>query len=97
MQGAYVSPQAFQSQPCSAKDLVTDAQAQAQSVAAAAGFAVGSIIAISDGTSSSTAIPSFAARLGDFLIGEWFNITAYSIPVQPGCHLEVKFKMLRYQ
>ena len=97
LQGAYVSPEAFQSQSCASKDLVADAQVQAQKVAAAAGFAVGLILAISDGTSSGAGIPSYAARLGDFLIGEWFNTTAYSIPVQPGCHLEVKFKLLRYQ
>jgi uncharacterized protein YggE len=95
-QGAYVSQQAFQSQSCSTKDLVSDAQAQAQNVAAAAGFAVGPIIAISDGSSSATAVPTLA-RAGDFVIGEWFNITAYSIPAQPGCSIEVKFKLLRYQ
>jgi len=40
-QGAYVSPEAFQSQSCSAKDLVADAKAQAQKVAGTAGFAIG--------------------------------------------------------
>src|SRR5260370_33104342 len=54
MQGAYVSPQAFQSQSCSTKDLVADAQAQAQNVAAAAGVAVGPLITSFGGRSSST-------------------------------------------
>jgi uncharacterized protein YggE len=98
LQGAYVSSEAYQSQSCSAKDLVADAQAQAQKVAAAAGFAVGSIIAISDGSSSATAVYTFAARSGDFAFansinptGFWFNTAA------PSCTIEVKFKLLRYQ
>jgi hypothetical protein len=95
-QGAYVSPQAFQSQSCSAKDLVADAQAQAQNVAAAAGFAVGSIIAISDGSSSATAVPNLARRLGDFALGAWFNVSSFT-PAPPDCYVEVKFKLLRYQ
>jgi hypothetical protein len=96
VQGAYVSPQGFQSQSCSAKDVVADAQTQAQNVAAAAGFAVGSIIAISDGSSSATAVPTFAARLGDFSLGAWFNVTSFT-PAPAGCYLELKFKLLRYQ
>jgi hypothetical protein len=95
-QGAYVSPQAFQSQSCSAKDVVADAQTQAQNVAAAAGFAVGSIIAISDGSSSATAARNVAARLGDFSLGAWFNVTSFT-PAPAGCYLELKFKLLRYQ
>jgi uncharacterized protein YggE len=91
LQGPQISPEAFQSQACSMKDLIADAQAQAQNVAAAAGLAVGPIIAISDGSSSTTAVPTFAARLGDFSIGQWFN------PTPSGCSLAVKFKLLRYQ
>jgi hypothetical protein len=98
MQGAYVSPQAFQSESCSAKDLVADAQAQAQGVASIAGLAVGPIIAISDGSSSATAVPNLAGRLGDFALGAWINVTGLiSTPAPPGCYLEVKFKLLRYQ
>jgi uncharacterized protein YggE len=102
VQGAYVSQQAFQSQSCSAKDLVADAQAQAQKVAATAGFAIGPIVAISDGSSSAAAVPTFA-RSGDFAFvssinptGFWFNTAAFNTAA-PSCSIEVKFKLLRYQ
>jgi hypothetical protein len=98
LQGAYVSSEAYQSQSCSAKDLVADAQAQAQKVAAAAGFAVGSIIAISDGSSSATAVYTFAARSGDFAFANWINPTGFWFnTAAPSCTIEVKFKLLRYQ
>jgi uncharacterized protein YggE len=91
LQGSQVSPEAIQSQVCAAKDLVTDAQAQAQKVAAAAGLYIGPIIAISDG-SLVAAAPSYAGflRVGDFS-------AAYSSVAPSGCYLEVKFKLLRYQ
>jgi hypothetical protein len=89
VQGSQVSSDSIQSQACAAKGLVADAQTQAQNVAAAAGLAIGPIIAISDG-SSSAAAPTFA-RVGDFSVGNWIN------PTPPGCYLEVKFKLLRYQ
>jgi hypothetical protein len=94
VQGAYVSPEAFQAQSCAAKDLVADAQAQAQKVAAVAGVYAGPIIAISDGTSSaptSTGYAVPASRLGSFLFGSWYS------PSPPNCFMEVKFKLLRYQ
>jgi hypothetical protein len=91
-QGAYVSPAAFQSQSCPAKDVVADAQTQAQNVAAAAGFAIGPIIAISNGSSATTtayvANDAFAWGLPNFLF-------AYTT-TPSGCSLEVKFKLLRY-
>jgi len=97
MQGAYVSPQAFQSQSCSAKDLVADAQTQAQKVAVAAGFAIGPIVAISDGSSGATAVPNLA-RAGDFFFGAWGNpIGLWFNTAAPSCSIEVKFKLLRYQ
>jgi uncharacterized protein YggE len=96
VQGSRVSPESIQSQACSIADLVADAQTQAQSVAAAAGLAIGPIVAISDG-SSSAAAPTFV-RAGDFLIGNWINPTGlWYNPRAPGCSLEVKFKLLRYQ
>jgi uncharacterized protein YggE len=98
VQGAYVSPQTFQSQSCSAKDLVGDAQAQAQNVAAAAGLAVGPVVAISDGSSSATAVPTYAARLGAYVVQNWINPTGlWFNTTAPACSLEVKFKLLRYQ
>ena len=91
-QGAYVSPQAVQAQSCSAKDLVADAQAQAQAVASIAGLAVGPIIAISDGSSATTpayfAAANFSVGLPSFLFG--YTTTP------SGCSLEVKFKLLRH-
>ena len=92
VQGAYVSPEAYQSQSCSTRDLVGDAQAQAQNVAAAAGFAVGPIIKISDGSSATTPayVPNavFSVGLASVLLG--YTTTP------SGCSLEVKFKLLRY-
>ena len=100
VQGIQVSSDAIQSQTCAAKDLVADAEVQAGKLAAAAGFAVGPIVAISDGSSfaTATAVPgTFAARIGDFSVSAWFNTTAYSFSPPPGCSLEVKFQLLRYQ
>jgi uncharacterized protein YggE len=93
VQGAYVSPQTFQSQSCSAKDLVGDAQAQAQNVADAAGFAVGPVLAISNGSSATT---------GAYVANAWFAVSLPSLllgytTTPSGCSLEVKFKLLRYQ
>jgi hypothetical protein len=97
VQGAYVSPEAFQSQSCAAKDIVAYAQAQAQKVAVAAGLAIGPVVAISDGSSSTTAVPNLV-RAGDFSMVAWINPTGlWFNTTQPGCSLEVKFKLLRYQ
>jgi uncharacterized protein DUF541 len=92
MQGAYVSQQAYQSQPCSTKDLVADAQAQAQNVAAAAGFAVGPMIKISDGSSATT--PAYVQN-AVFSVGLASVLLGYNT-APSGCSLEVKFKLLRY-
>jgi hypothetical protein len=93
VQGTQVSPASIQSQACSTADLVADAQAQAQNVAAAAmGLAIGPIVAISDGSpvegTLTTTVP--VSRVGDFLFG-------YSSVTPSGCYLEIKFKLLRYQ
>ncbi|HXA68069.1 MAG TPA: SIMPL domain-containing protein [Bryobacteraceae bacterium] len=96
VQGSQVSSDLVQSQACAAKDLVADAQTQAQSVAAAAGLAIGPIVAISDG-SSSAATPTFV-RAGDFFVGNSIYTTGlWFDPTPPGCYIEVKFKLLRYQ
>ena len=96
VQGSQVSSDLVQSQACAAKDLVADAQTQAQSVAAAAGLAIGPIVAISDG-SSSAAAPTFV-RAGDFFVGNSIYTTGlWFDPTPPGCYIEVKFKLLRYQ
>ena len=80
-------------QSCSASDLIADAQAQAQKVAAAAGLFVGQIVAISDQSSlSERTVPPSPVGLSGFLVNAWFDIFAI-----PGCYAEVKFKLLRYQ
>jgi hypothetical protein len=93
VQGIRYSPGSIQSQTCAAKDLFADALAQAQALATMAGLAVGPVVSLSDGSSvasslSFTQAPAF--RLGDFF-NAWFN------PTPPGCYLQVKFKLLRYQ
>jgi hypothetical protein len=53
VQGTQVSQQLVQSQTCSIPDLIADARAQAQKLAAAAGRGVGNILAMAGATSSS--------------------------------------------
>ena len=99
VQGTQVSAQAIQSQASAVKDLVADAQAQAQNLAAAAGLAIGPVVSISDGNSlagttsyavyAGTTIPNERLSLSSFLL--WYTTSP------PGCYLEVKFKLLRYQ
>jgi hypothetical protein len=54
--GAQVSQQLMQSQPCSITGLITAATTQAQSLAAASGFTLGGILALSSSTPSPCAI-----------------------------------------
>ena len=79
-------------QACSASDLIADAQAQAQKVAAVAGLFVGQIVAISDassGTFARVSMPNRTATIADFVLGNPY--------ASPSCVAEVKFKLLRYQ
>ncbi|HTS66957.1 MAG TPA: SIMPL domain-containing protein [Candidatus Acidoferrales bacterium] len=55
VQGTQVSAQAQQSQTCSTADLLTDARAQAQKMAAAAGAGLGNVLAMSGATVSQPA------------------------------------------
>jgi uncharacterized protein YggE len=55
--GTQVSPQLAQSQTCSLSGLIASATTQAQSLAAAGGVTLGSIIALSSSTSNVTANP----------------------------------------
>ena len=55
VQGTQVSAQALQSQTCATSDLISDARAQAQKLATAAGLSLGSILAMSGITPSSIA------------------------------------------
>jgi hypothetical protein len=97
IQGTQVSAQAIQSHTCAAKDLVADAQAQAQNVAAAAGLYIGPILAISDGSSIPAAQGYFGITSVYAVQASWVN-PFLGYPTTPsGCYLEVKFKLLRYQ
>jgi hypothetical protein len=90
VQGPRFSSGLLQSQVCPMTDLVADALAQAQNVAAAAGLFIGPIVAISDGTSV----------VGTVSTGVPVSIVAEFDPssvLPSGCFLEVKFKLLRYQ
>lgn len=60
VQGTQTSPQAQQSQTCSISDLMSDARAQAQKMASAAGKGVGDVLAVS-GSTSTTAPGTLAA------------------------------------
>ena len=98
VQGSQVSSDLIQSQACSMKDLVSDARAQAQGVVAAAGLAIGPIIALSNLTSGAVSNqvlspPTFASRIGTSLLQILLTVPRSS-PFN--CSLEVKFKLLRY-
>jgi hypothetical protein len=85
VQGTQFSPESIQSQTCAAKDLVADAQAQARNMVAAAGLAIGPIVAISDGSAVTGAFrTTVPVSISDFLLG--YTATP------SGCFLEVKFK-----
>lgn len=58
VQGTSVSPQAAAAQPCSLSGLISDARAQATTIATAANKTVGSILALSNAVSDSTPICS---------------------------------------
>ena len=101
VQGGQVSPELMQ-QSCSMKDLVADAQAQAQKIAAAAGLSAGPLISISSaGSTPQFARASIAFRSGDFTVGAIIpaeRIFLYStVLAAPNCSAEIKFKLLRYQ
>jgi NO-binding membrane sensor protein with MHYT domain len=101
VQGAYVSPQAFQSQPCSAQDLAADAQAQAQTVAAAAGMAIGPIVALSNPSSGALGQVALSGTFASVISGTGVPGLVQAILTTPrsspfNCSLEVKFKLLRY-
>ena len=85
VQGTQVSQQAQQSQPCSVSDLISDARAQAQKMASAAGVSLGPILALS--TSTSTPAPGGDA----FAAGYYYQSSVYSNP--PACSMTVKFAL----
>jgi hypothetical protein len=60
IQGTQVSQQLLQSQPCVISDLLTDARAQAQTLAASGGRILSGILALSSATSGCTVTVKFA-------------------------------------
>jgi uncharacterized protein YggE len=85
-------------QQCTTADLIADARAQATALASAAGFSVGGVVAMSDG--SNTPLPPSVEQLSEIIT---FNIGATEIlggisfytpasPV-PSCTAVVKFRL----
>jgi hypothetical protein len=87
VQGTQVSAQSQQSFVCPIPDLLADATTQAQKLAAAAGLSLGSVLAMSSGTSVSGSVGSVS--IAGVLLG--------APPVLPSvCSMTVKFALLRY-
>jgi uncharacterized protein YggE len=88
--GTQVSQQLQQSQTCSNSDLIADATAQAQKLAAAAGVTLGPILKLSNvPLVPSALVGTIAERLGsfsDFLLGY--------VPSPVTCSLSVQFQLL---
>jgi uncharacterized protein YggE len=91
IQGTQVSDEQRQSQSCSTADLISDAQAQAQKLANAAGFTLGPILSLSDA--------------GSVVSGQVLSVSAvfavavpFYAPVAPPvtCTATVKFSLQRF-
>jgi len=99
VQGTQVSQALAQSQPCSQTSLVSDAQTQAESLAAAAGFSVGPVLAVSDG-GLAPAAPAGIAIIGSFTaVNAFVGLFPNTVPVSTApitCTAVVKFQLLRY-
>jgi uncharacterized protein YggE len=87
IEGAQVSAQAHQAQPCSQSDLMSDARTQAEKVAVAAGVTAGPVLSISD-SGSQTALPNYIAS--DFLLGVVTSVL-YTAPAS--CSLTTQFQL----
>lgn len=90
VQGAQVSKVLQQSQTCSQTSLIADAQTQAQALATAAGFTVGPVLAVSDGSGEQKPASVVFAAVGDFLFG------TPAVATQPTCTAVVKFQLYAY-
>ncbi len=104
LQGTQVSPPVLQSQQCPIPDLLADARAQAQTLAAAAGFFLGPVIAMSTGGPAgiATGVPTFAYLTGDFSAVSGgiatFPVSRFVLPISPAnglnsCSLVVEFRL----
>ena len=91
VQGAQVSTQSQQSQVCPIPDLLTDATAQAQKLAAAAGLSLGVVLAMS----SAASVPAGGISATPVFASLGFVSTTYST-FPSICSMTVKFGLLRY-
>jgi hypothetical protein len=92
IEGTQVSEQLQRSQTCSNTDLMADATAQAQNLAAAAGLTLGPILRVSNVPES---VPSIVGRLGfSFVSGDFSDFLVSSVPSPVTCSLLVKFQLL---
>lgn len=100
VQATQVSQALQQSQPCSQASLISDAQAQARSLAAAAGFTVGTVLAVSDGSGGqASTVPVRYGIFGSFsAVSSFVELSPYVVPTPPiTCTAVVKFQLLRYR
>jgi uncharacterized protein YggE len=97
VEGIEISPQLAQSQPCSERALLADAQAQARKVAAAAGVSAGAILSMGQGVSG-VAVPTPAIATAAFLttgIGYASLLRSPVLPTpSPTCTLTVQFQLM---
>lgn len=98
--GTQVSQQLQQSQSCSNADLIADATAQAQKLAAAAGLTLGPIRELSNAPALESSgpgyvVPVLAERLGGFLnVGDFSEFLLAAAPSPVTCSLLVTFQLL---
>jgi len=94
--GPQVSAQLRQSQSCTTSDLIADATAQAQKLAAAAGMTIGPILGVSDVSSPQPSL-AFAEREvapASSFIGAGFALVDIQLPTPPvTCSLTVEFQL----
>ena len=96
VQGTQVSEQARQAQSCKEADLISDAQAQAQKLAVAAGYSLGPILWLADGTGGQSAgapltvvpVPVFGT------VAAILSLLQSAPPMN--CTAVVKFRLLRF-
>ena len=92
VQGTQISAQLAQSQTCSLSGLISDAQAQAQNMASAAGVTVGPIIALSSATTNVVPTAPVSVGLAGFLTSSLVSSPEFA----PPCAMTVKFGLFRY-
>jgi uncharacterized protein YggE len=96
IEGTQASQQVQQLPSCSDAELIADATAQAQKLAAAAGLTLGPILRVSNVPGSQTyAVPNIVERVGSFVLGDFSEfLFAAPLPSPVTCSLLVKFELL---